>query len=94
MLLWNAKTIHGSLATSQPDHSRSSLTAHYIPSSTRFMQYQTRPKALKLAPINGMPVHHAKDLGQPLNRLIMGVETRFPRAFLAAKRAAITAITR
>jgi phytanoyl-CoA hydroxylase len=94
VLMWNAKTIHGSMETRQPECSRSSLTAHYIPSSTRFMQYQTRPKALKLAPINGMPVHHAKDLGKPLNRLIMGVETRFPRAFMAAKRAAIAAVTR
>ena len=31
VLLWNARTIHGSLGTNQPESSRSSLTAHFIP---------------------------------------------------------------
>jgi phytanoyl-CoA hydroxylase len=94
VLFWNARTIHGSMETRQPEHSRSSMTAHYIPSSTRFMQYQARPVRLDLAPVNGMLVHHAKDLRRPLNRFVLQVETRFPKAFSAAKRAAIAVITR
>lgn len=35
VLFWNSKTIHGSLGTTQPQFSRSSFTAHYIPESDR-----------------------------------------------------------
>jgi phytanoyl-CoA hydroxylase len=44
VLFWNSKTIHGSLETLQPKHSRASLTAHYIPESARFLQFQSRIK--------------------------------------------------
>jgi phytanoyl-CoA hydroxylase len=94
VLFWNSKTIHGSMETRQPEHSRSSVTAHYIPATTRFMQYQTRIKPLSLSSINGLDVHTPKDLGQPLQRIVLGLETRFPRAFNAAKQAAIRFVTR
>jgi phytanoyl-CoA hydroxylase len=32
-VLWNALTIHGALPTTDPDHSRKSFTAHYVPES-------------------------------------------------------------
>jgi hypothetical protein len=35
--LWSSLTIHGSLATSAPDHSRRSFTAHYIPASQSYL---------------------------------------------------------
>jgi phytanoyl-CoA hydroxylase len=94
VLFWGSKTIHGSMETLQPERSRSSVTAHYIPASTRFMQYQTRVKRLSLSRINGMLVHTPKDLKSPLNRSILEVETRFPRAFPALKRLAVRALTR
>jgi phytanoyl-CoA hydroxylase len=94
VLFWGSKTIHGSMETSQPQYSRSSVTAHYIPASTRFMQYQVRIKSLNLSTINGMPVHTPKDLAKPVERLIMGVQTRFPKLFNALKKAAVRTVTR
>lgn len=94
VLFWSSKTIHGSLETRQPEFSRSSVTAHYIPRDSRFLQYQTRVKGLALSKINGVDVHTPKDLGRPISRLVFEVETRFPRAFNAAKRLAIRALTR
>ena len=37
MILWSSLTIHGSLATTQPDRSRRSFTAHYIPASQTYL---------------------------------------------------------
>jgi phytanoyl-CoA hydroxylase len=94
VLFWGSKTIHGSMETTQPQHSRSSVTAHYIPASARFMQYQTRIKPLSLSTVNGMPVHTPKDLANPVQRLVMEVETRFPKAFASIKKAAVRVVTR
>jgi phytanoyl-CoA hydroxylase len=94
VLFWGAKTIHGSMETTQPERSRSSVTSHYIPASTRFLQFQTRIKPLNLSTINGMQVHTPKDLSSTVNRLVMGVETRFPKAFAAVKNAAVRVVTR
>ena len=94
VLFWSSKTIHGSMDTTQEERSRSSVTAHYIPVSTRFMQYQTRIKALNLSTINGMQVHTPKDMARPLQRVVMGLETRFPGAFTSLKRAAVRVVTR
>jgi phytanoyl-CoA hydroxylase len=94
VLFWGSKTIHGSMETTQPEHSRSSVTAHYIPASARFMQYQVRIKALNLSTINGMQVHTPKDMANPIQRLVMGVETRFPNAFASLKKAAVRIVTR
>jgi phytanoyl-CoA hydroxylase len=94
VLFWSSKTIHGSMDTTQPDRSRSSVTSHYIPRSTRFLQYQTRIKALNLSTVNGMDVHTPKDMASPVNRLVMGFETRFPTAFTSIKQAAIRFVTR
>lgn len=91
-LFWAAKTIHGSLDTTQPNRSRSSFTAHYIPNSQRFLQYQKRIMTLKLAPVNGMPVHHPKNLNQPGPRAVFWVETNFPKSFQLAKKLAIKAL--
>jgi phytanoyl-CoA hydroxylase len=94
VLFWAAKTIHGSLRTTEPTRSRRSFTAHFIPDRSRFLQYQTRVRPLKTALVNGMKVHHPKDLSKSGNRAVLFVETRFPRAFQMAKRAAIKLVTR
>jgi phytanoyl-CoA hydroxylase len=94
VLFWAAKTIHGSLPTSDPAHSRSSFTAHFIPETSRFLQYQSRIKPLKIQTINGMGVHHPKDLAKASHRAVFSVETRFPRLFQAVKKLAIKLITR
>lgn len=93
-LFWAAKTIHGSLGTSQPDRSRSSFTVHFIPKSSRFLQFQTRIRPLDRISINGMSVHHPKDLQHRSQRLIFWTETRFPRSFQTAKKLAVKFVTR
>jgi phytanoyl-CoA hydroxylase len=93
VLFWAAKTIHGSLRTTEPTRSRRSFTAHYIPDRSRFLQYQTRIKPLKTQLVNGMRVHHPKDLSKAANRAILFVETRFPGTFQMTKRAAIKLVT-
>jgi phytanoyl-CoA hydroxylase len=94
VLLWAAKTIHGSLETTQPEYSRSSFTAHFIPESSRFLQLQSRIKGLNLEPINGINVHKPKDLGDASNRAVLWVETTFPGTFQAAKKVAVKMFTR
>ena len=93
VLFWNGKTIHGSLDTSDPQYSRRSFTAHYIPESHRFLQFQSKITALKLRSINGMNVHHPKDLGSFSNRAILAIETTFPKSFQFAKRLGLKAVT-
>jgi phytanoyl-CoA hydroxylase len=53
VLLWSAGTIHGSLATTEPQHSRSSITAHLLSASSDFLQFQRRRRRLALVEING-----------------------------------------
>lgn len=93
VLFWHARTIHGSLPTSQPDRSRRSFTAHYIPESHRFLQWQSRVKPLEFTRVNGMQMARPKDQAKTLNRTVMFVETRFPRAFRTAKRLAVKLVT-
>ena len=94
VLFWAAKTIHGSLRTTQPTRSRRSFTAHFIPDRSRFLQFQTRVRPLKTEFVNGMRVHHPKDLSNAANRVVFFVETRLPRTFQMTKRAAIKFVTR
>jgi phytanoyl-CoA hydroxylase len=93
-LFWNSKTIHGSLQTAQPQFSRSSMTAHMIPSSTGFLQFQTRDRKLNLKQIGAFSVNCPKDLENWQNRLVFNLETSFPKAFKAVKKVAIKLVTR
>jgi phytanoyl-CoA hydroxylase len=93
VLFWSARTVHGSLPTTRPEFSRSSLTAHYIPRSTQLLQFQVRPRRMRVRTTNGLAIHHPKDQDRTLNRAILFVETRFPRAFLMTKKVAIKVLT-
>jgi phytanoyl-CoA hydroxylase len=94
VLFWNSKTIHGSLPTTQPQHSRSSFTGHFLPESHRFMQFQSRVKSFRSRVVNGVRVNHPKDQDSLPNRLVLGLETAFPKSFQMAKNAAIKIVTR
>jgi phytanoyl-CoA hydroxylase len=94
VLLWNARTIHGSLPTLGTTNTRQSLTAHYIPKSHRFLQLQSRIKPLALAEHNGIQVHCPKDQQRLQNRVTLFVESRLPGPFYLAKRLAVKAATR
>jgi phytanoyl-CoA hydroxylase len=93
VLFWNSKTIHGSLATSQPEHSRRSFTGHYIPQSHQFLQFQSRIKSLELVDVNGMQFSRAKDQTKVTNRAVLFVESTFPRSFKLAKSVAVKLVT-
>jgi phytanoyl-CoA hydroxylase len=89
VVFFSAKIIHGSMQTTDPAHSRRSVTAHFIPNNSRFLQFQSRIKRLDLQPVNGMAVHHPKDLAKVRHRATFFVETRFPEAFRLTKKVAI-----
>ena len=89
VLLWNAWTIHGSLDSQDPLHSRSSVTCHAIADSHRFLQLQTRLMKLDITRVNGVNMHCPKDLVRLKNRAIFHIETNYPRMFYWAKRSAI-----
>lgn len=94
VLFWSSRTIHGSLETRQPECSRSSFTAHFIPDSSRFLQFQSRIRRLNLETIAGIRVHKPKDLNRTSRRTIFWVETTFPKTFQTAKKIAIKILTR
>jgi phytanoyl-CoA hydroxylase len=94
VLFWNALTIHGSLDSQDPRHSRSSITCHAIPSSRLFLQLQTRLHDVRADDVNGTRVFRPKDLSSLRNRLIFEVETKFPSLFYWAKRTAIRQLFR
>jgi phytanoyl-CoA hydroxylase len=94
VLLWNSWTIHGSLDSQDPAHSRSSVTCHAIPESHRFLQLQTRLMKLDISVVNGIKVHCPKDLRRLKNRLIFFFETRYPGLFYKAKKTAIRLLFR
>ena len=94
VLLWNAKTIHGSLPTRGTSNTRQSLTAHYIPCSHRFLSLQSFIRPLRLIEHNGIQVHCPKDQQRLHNRLTLLVESRLPGPFYLAKRLAVKAATR
>jgi phytanoyl-CoA hydroxylase len=89
VLFWNALTIHGSLDSQDPLHSRSSITCHAIPLSRKFLQLQTRVHAIAAENVDGTAIYRPKDLAAPLNRLILLVESTFPYLFYWAKKRAI-----
>lgn len=89
VLIWNAWTMHGSLASNDEERSRSSITCHVIPNSDRFLQLHARSWMPPVDRINDAWVWRPKDQAILKNRLILWLESRFPRAFYALKRGAI-----
>lgn len=89
VLFWSSQTIHGSLETCQPERSRCSFTAHFIPNSTSFLQFQKLDKKLNLRRVNDFLVNFPKDQNQIKNQTIMQLSTQFPKVFQFAKRSAI-----
>lgn len=89
VLFWNAWTIHGSLDSQHESRSRSSVTCHAIAARDRFLQLQLRPMNVETDVVNGVHIYRPKDLARLRNRLILWVESRFPRQFYWLKRVAI-----
>jgi phytanoyl-CoA hydroxylase len=89
VLFWNALTIHGSLNTQDPLHSRSSITCHAIPASRKFLHHQILLWDVATDVVNDTRVYRPKDLSALKNRLIFQVETKFPSLFYWAKQKAV-----
>lgn len=66
MILWSSLTIHGSLATTRPDRSRRSFTAHYIPGSQDFLWGRRARGSSAEIMVDRVPVvlHGDRPLGQ------------------------------
>ncbi len=68
VLFWAAKTIHGSLPTTQPEFSRRSFTIHWIPESAALLQFQSRIKSMRFDVANGgenRPSERSGEADQP-----------------------------
>jgi phytanoyl-CoA hydroxylase len=92
VLLWNARTMHGSLDSQDPERTRQSVTVHAIPSRYRFLQLQNRIVPLKLRQVNGVSIHHPKDLATRKAQAVMFLESRFPKPFYALKKLGVRAL--
>lgn len=55
-ILFTSLTIHGSLPTTHPAHSRRSLTAHYVPRSHDFWVFHSRRYDVPIQTVNGIDV--------------------------------------
>jgi phytanoyl-CoA hydroxylase len=55
VLFWNSGTVHGSLKTINPNYSRKSLTAHYLPSQYQSgSRYADKPSVIDYGVYEGM----------------------------------------
>ena len=93
VLFWHARTMHGSLK-SEDTTSRSSITMHVIPSSQMFQQLQARIFEVPTDDVNGTKIWRSKDQAKIKNRLIMFIESYFPKPFYLLKRFAIRMLVR
>ncbi|MBI3896972.1 MAG: phytanoyl-CoA dioxygenase family protein [Gammaproteobacteria bacterium] len=67
VILWSSLTIHGSLATTTPEYSRRSFTAHYIPASHRYRWMQRFPGSDHNIVVNGVEItQHLDQMRWPL----------------------------
>tara|TARA_A100001234_G_scaffold204949_1_gene200235 strand:+ start:708 stop:1706 length:999 start_codon:yes stop_codon:yes gene_type:complete len=94
LLLWNSKTIHGSLDSRSDIHSRSSITFHAIPESHKFLQFQSIIKNIKTSDLGKSLIYRHKDQSKVLNRLIFNFESKFPKIFYFIKNNLIKLITK
>lgn len=86
VLLWDSRTIHGALAPRGCAKTRNSYTAHFIPLSSRLVQYQSIPISLRPERIRGHAMCRPKDQDRRSSRLVMTMEKQAPRAFQYVKR--------
>jgi phytanoyl-CoA hydroxylase len=94
VLFWSALTIHGSLNTQDPSHSRSSVTCHAIPGARKLLHHQALLWDVATDTVNNTRIFRPKDLGVLRNRLIFQVEANFPSLFYWAKNKATKQILR
>lgn len=75
VLVWDSRTIHGSLVTSEPQYSRSSFTAHFGSITGRFAPCPGQRRKM----LNGVSVKF------PTASVKEALRSKFPKAFQLAK---------
>lgn len=90
VLFWNSRTIHGALEPAGPGNTRHSYTAHFIPASSRLMQYQCIPILPRPDHVGRHAVCRPKDQDRRVNRWVMALEIKAPQAFRMVKRKLIS----
>jgi phytanoyl-CoA hydroxylase len=94
VVFWNARTIHGSLASQGAANSRSSITLHAIPSDSKLLQLQTRLLDVPTEDIGGVDIWRPKDQQLLFNRTIKWGESMFPKAYYFVKKTLIKAMVK
>lgn len=56
VVLWTSRTLHGSHPPRRDDHSRHSITAHYLTAAARYVE-RGEPRPLRLRPIGALAYH-------------------------------------
>lgn len=85
-VIWNARTIHGSLGSQDEICSRSAITCHAIPSSHRFLTLHHRVVDVVTEDMGNVLLHSPRDLARLRYRALMWLEVAFPRLFWTIKR--------
>lgn len=92
VLFWHSRTIHGSLRSTEGCGSRSSITAHAIPKTHRFLQLQSRVVDVPVETINGVEIWRPKDQAEILSRFVKLIESYLPTPFYALKRVIVKSL--
>ncbi len=92
VLFWNSLTVHGSLPSSRPGVSRSSLTAHYLREGDAMLQFHSRIRDQETMRHGGMAVGLLHDQDRLRNRVVREVAFHFPRTYATARRTALRAL--
>lgn len=86
VLLWNSLTIHGSLDSQNEFFSRSSITFHAVRSNSKFLVFRTSLRSLKAE--NNLPfcLYRPKDQKKLISRIMLNLESKFPKFFYKFKK--------
>lgn len=74
VLFWNSRTVHGSLPTKDPNFSRKSLTAHYLPSHLPFGNLFTQKDWIRYREYRGMNYYRNQPDYSLFNRVKYGIK--------------------
>lgn len=76
VVFWNSKTVHGSLPTQDPAHSRKSLTAHYLPHGMTYGNLFSTKSNPPFKAHNGVRYYRNQPDFSQWNRIKFTVKTR------------------
>jgi phytanoyl-CoA hydroxylase len=74
VLFWNSRTVHGSLPTKDPNFSRRSLTAHYLPSRFSYGNLFTKKDWIRYKEHEGMKYYRNQPDYSLFNQMKYGIK--------------------